>query len=686
VPWEMLDAGAAGDGDSARERGPLAIRTKLLRKLRTSVFRSKVLDARGETAGALVIGEPACDLTKYRRLPGANAEAQSVAGLLEKSLGEINVKGLYSRNQDEQGANARTIVNALFERPWRIVHLSGHGEPPEWVRPPGDGSPRRPSTPGHGDPRGVVLSNGVFLGPREFGNLRVVPELVFVNCCHLAKRDGDELLRDGDRRTTERYDRAHFAGTLAASLIELGVRCVIAAGWAVEDDAAKAFAETFYRELVAGTRFMDAVCAARKAANVIGGNTWAAYQCYGDPDWSLEDRAEAAATSPEELFAHIASAPALKLALQTVTINGKYDDVPRAELRRRLEHLERFAQLWGDIGEIADAFGQAWADHDVRRAIAWYQRAISANDGTASLKAVEQSANLRARAAWEDVMDLAPGAASTGDALDKARNEIADALNELGTIARLEPTQERWSLCGSAWKRRVLLEDLAQRPDEKAKAMSLMRQCYGSAERIARERKSPDIFYPALSSMAADLIVDGASADWTGFDAARVDLVRASLKQKEQDDRDFWSISGQIELGIYEAIAGHKLVGEIDEIKSAYQDLHLRAGSIRYWSTVRDQLRFLLSSCHCLTADERTLVERLHASVEAYVPGVSAQLPGATGKTCAAPAADPILDAPVGAVIEPPPEVAARGQEQEQEREREREREGDRWRPGQRPT
>ena len=32
---------------------------------------------------------------------------------------------------------------------------------------------------------GVVLSNGTFLGPAEIRAMRVVPELVFVNCCHL---------------------------------------------------------------------------------------------------------------------------------------------------------------------------------------------------------------------------------------------------------------------------------------------------------------------------------------------------------------------------------------------------------------------------------------------------------------------------------------------------------------------
>ena len=68
--------------------------------------------------------------------------------------------------------------------------------------------------------------------------MRTVPELVFVNCCHLGRGDADQLLN---------YDRAEFASGVAGALIEIGVRCVVAAGWAVDDDAASVFAEDVLR-------------------------------------------------------------------------------------------------------------------------------------------------------------------------------------------------------------------------------------------------------------------------------------------------------------------------------------------------------------------------------------------------------------------------------------------------------
>ena len=53
-----------------------------------------------------------------------------------------------------------------------------------------------------------------------------------------------------------RNDRPGFASGVAEALIKVGVRCVIAAGWAVEDIQAMAFAQTFYQHLLAGERFI----------------------------------------------------------------------------------------------------------------------------------------------------------------------------------------------------------------------------------------------------------------------------------------------------------------------------------------------------------------------------------------------------------------------------------------------
>ena len=262
IPWELLDT-PVGD-DSGR---PWGIRVTLLRKLKTPTFRERVRDV-DHDASALVIGEPECG-PEFPRLPGARFEARSVADRLERGLAPNAVTRLIA-DDNAPGPAARRVLDALFGQPWRILHISGHGMLAD------DGSEG-----------GVVLSGNNVLGPSEIESMRTTPELVFVNCCYLAAGDSRQLL-NGDANGRP-FSRAEYAASVAESLINIGVRCVVAAGWAVDDQVASVFAEAFYDGVLRNMRFIDAVAAARRAAweSSPDGNTWAAYQCYGDPDWRL---------------------------------------------------------------------------------------------------------------------------------------------------------------------------------------------------------------------------------------------------------------------------------------------------------------------------------------------------------------------------------------------------------------
>jgi CHAT domain/Caspase domain len=248
IPWELLDTPVDGEAVDTR---PWALRSRMLRKMK---LKDNQMAARADAIAddaALVIGEPFIDRPEYGPLDAALAESQAVSDLLQRAMGAGRVRSLYKER-------ARPIINALLERPWRILHVSGHGDA---------------SAKG-----GVVLSGKAFLGPNEISAMRTVPELVFVNCCHLAAISGAAA-------KTRDFQAAGFAAGVAEQLIKIGVRCVVAAGWAVEDEPAKAFAIRFYERLLAGDSFANAVGEARDLAWRMGGNTWAAYQCYGDPDW-----------------------------------------------------------------------------------------------------------------------------------------------------------------------------------------------------------------------------------------------------------------------------------------------------------------------------------------------------------------------------------------------------------------
>ncbi len=464
-----------------------------------------------------------------------------------------------------------------------------------------------------GRPRGVVLSSGVFLGPAEIASMRVVPDLVFVNCCHLAKRSPDEVL-------APEIDRPHLAATLAEALISVGVRCVIAAGWAVRDDAAAAFAQTFYKSLVAKQRFIDAVADARDAARKKGGNSWAAYQCYGDPDWKLlrrNDEAPAAPIDPAVAFASIASPSSLTLALETLRTNSQYNrgkdkekQVPAA-----LTYLETRFASWGSIGAVAEAFGAAWAESDRARAIPWYERALAANDGSASLRAAEQLGNLRARVAAER-------AAREKDAgptvFARAQDEIQRALRLLQDLCSMQTSIERENLCGSAYKRLAMVAGLAGDERRQHEAIVAMTERYQRAEDMARESGQENWAYPAINRMFAELIVKLGHEDWPGFDERSLTELRALLLDKKERDPDFWAWIGVIDLRLLEAMYRSRLEVELPALRQQYADLHARVGASRSWASAGDQLRFVLSACRALRDSERRAGQELLAMLDGF--------------------------------------------------------------------
>jgi len=597
IPWELLDT--TPEGDSARREAPWAIRTKLLRKLRTADFRITPHDANADSH-VLIIGEPRCDDATLPRLPAARAEARDIAALFKSRIAahDGRVRDLISGDGPRDvGPDARTVINALLERDWRIIHIAGHGEPPDTLQAESENVLQS-----RVDPRGVVLSHGTYLGPREIATMATVPELVFVNCCFTAVGDPSAALDKPERTYGE---RARFAAGVAESLISIGVRCVIASGWAVEDEPAMAFAKTFYEQLLQGARFIDAVAAGREAAWHMGGNTWAAYQCYGDPDWRFRSpTVDAAQTmrTDERKYAGIASWRTLLVALEAIAVESRYPDYDMERGQASLTFLETsFGDEWGDIGSVAEGFGNAWSLlEDPKKAVAWHRRAMSANDGSASINCVQDLGNLRVRIALESVeyaqrMSNASGDASVlAEALVAARAEIASAIDMVTQITRMQPTIDRESLCGSSWKRLSMLELIAGDREAEARAITRMKEHYQAAEALARASSHPELYYPALNRMAAELIVDAESPDWSGFDATFVADVRDSLFRKVSDDPDFWSVVGATELRVYEAMAKRKLAPVLSTILSDYDALHARVSAKIMWSSVYDQARWVL--------------------------------------------------------------------------------------------
>jgi hypothetical protein len=275
----------------------------MVRQLRTPVFRSQ--PAHPQRATALVVGNPRVGSPEFPDLPGASAEARTVAQILRaRGMGVT----------EAIGQDAERVLGALHQDAWRVLHLAGHGVHEYALTSRDDAAPQKVS--------GMVIGEGVFLTPGDVAQMREVPELVFLNCCHL----GSVAAAAG-----EGSDRVALAANLAVQFIEMGVRAVVAAGWAVDDAAARDFAAHFYERMLAGEGFGEAVRSAREHIwdRYPDANTWGAYQCYGEPAFRLNPSIETYRPAPPPAYL----APAELVA-----------DLDNLRSRAQIEILDALAQ------------------------------------------------------------------------------------------------------------------------------------------------------------------------------------------------------------------------------------------------------------------------------------------------------------------------------------------------------
>ena len=414
LPWELMQDGFD------RQPEPVAVASGMVRQLLVERLRHQVLRATDDTA--LVVGNPKVSDQRFPSLKGARDEAEAVATVL-RDVGKYDVNLLL-----EEAATPTAVLDGLHERPLRILHLAAHGVF-EFEHVKG----KRVS--------GLVLGDGTFFTAAEADQMRYVPELVFINCCFLGKTTGDA-------REHARYDR--LAANLATQFIRMGARAVIAAGWEVDDGAAKTFATSFYRNILNGLLFGDAVIEARRATYTLHGdtNTWGAYQCYGDVSFSLKmgdvDRASTEFVSEAEFRLWVEGVPA-----------RARDTAQRAALLHELDaRVAAAAEEWfesADMGARAGAAYFALAGYE--KALGYYTRLCDAEDASAPIAALEQYANCLTKRAEERSVESG-GKQEALDLLGRAEHILTN-LRALGA------TSERCSLLGSVYKRRAQLRPLA---------------------------------------------------------------------------------------------------------------------------------------------------------------------------------------------------------------------------------
>ncbi|MEO8753363.1 MAG: CHAT domain-containing protein [Casimicrobiaceae bacterium] len=588
-PWELLQDGAVpADADpGALEQARIALRAGLVRQLSTQQFRPSVTQATGRNA--LVVGDPKIDSDRFPDLPGALREAETVeSALSDAGSASYDVKLLSM-------PDAELVIQALFDRPYRIVHLAGHGVYEYEVELTAE-ELRRKDACEPVQPRkvtGMVLGNGMFLTPAEIAQMRAVPELVFINCCHLGRTS--EKVNTGSRHL--------LAANLATEFIRMGVKVVVAAGWAVNDAAAATFAKTFYEQLLSGAPFGRAVHAARRrtASDFPAYNTWGAYQCYGDYEWRLETEANrggqsrtAQFASPSELVIELSNIASDAQSARPQDLEGLNSRVDAL-----LEVVSSDRQPWLGLAEVRAAFANVLGELDrFDIALANYEQALAAKAADFPVRAVEQYANLLTRAA---VFEVRAAAKRTGSESAKrqqaARKNMDRAFGILTSLASFAKTPERLSLLGSAWKRRALVE---QDPKVRQAALVQMRQFYWDAHQAALNSRGGIDPYPLLNWMAAVACLPppqrpgvGAAASPMGAELAAL-LAQLEQQLRKATDRDFWGIVQHADLELIRPLLASRFdAAARDAVIKEYRRASTRAGSPRQLRSVVEHVEFL---------------------------------------------------------------------------------------------
>jgi CHAT domain-containing protein len=470
LPWELM---FADDQRGAGEQLPLALRTPVVRQLAAMQFRRQV--RQGLERKAFVVGNPSVegfaaafpdprqpDALDPPPLPNAENEAYQVAAILQ---------GLAYQVVAEIGSDrsASDVLTRLYQQPYRLLHIAAHGI---FDQQHVDGCRRS----------GVVLSDGLLITAAEIRAMESVPELVFLSCCHLGKVDtgsGDEGRKQPAERTL--LDGNLLAASVARELINIGVRCVVVAGWAVDDKGAMIFGKAFYESLLlAGQPFGQAVFEGRRAVWQANREdiTWGAYQAYGEPGWLAEPRLSGQAAtavayvSPDELLDELSSRrAALSRASERQTTR---------ELEAQLSSIttlldERCPAGWLRLPAVQSALASVWADlGDFASARAAYLNAIQSDDGDGQvpIRDIEQLANIEARmgekaeseageerdaSEEKDAREKKNGKALQliDSALERLRSLDALVSHPAGAAAAGRVNGERCALRGSAAKRKA---------------------------------------------------------------------------------------------------------------------------------------------------------------------------------------------------------------------------------------
>ena len=271
--------------------------------------------------------------------------------------------------------------------------------------------------------------------------MSAVPEFVFVNCCYLGKTDA----------AAEAFyrNRYQLAASIGVQLIRNGVRAVIVAGWAVDDESALDFADTFYTAMLDGDNFGDAVKKARKNCYEKNNrnNTWGAYQCYGDPFYKFDMR-QGSSSVPWEYVIEEEAEIDLSNLYNNMAMGAPTDEEVLNKLKVITEQVDKAGIRNAAITEKEAFIYAQLLKYD--QALAKFDELMQMEKASFYVSTLESFCNTKAK---KTVYEFKTGLIKASAALLLMNKNI----DELKNLLYISPTAERYSLLGSTHKRRAFV-------------------------------------------------------------------------------------------------------------------------------------------------------------------------------------------------------------------------------------
>ncbi|MEO8960679.1 MAG: CHAT domain-containing protein [Ginsengibacter sp.] len=563
-PWELLQ-------DSTTNAKPLCINAGMIRQLSTSDYRIKIKRVADDKA--LIVADPILN-GFINQLPGAKKEGEAVEEILENT--GYPVTSVIHKD-------AASVVRNFFSNDYKIIHLAGHGAF-------NAKSPKK---------SGMVIGKDVFLTVFDIQQMPVVPELVFVNCCHLGKVSAMD----------EKYyqDRYKLAANIGTELIKIGVKAVIAAGWAVDDEAALAFARIFYASIFAGYTFGDAVKDARNFiyAKYPNSNTWGAYQCYGDPFFRLKNVSHGKKTwSPSYIVPEEAEIDLdnlfneLQMGEKNIVDNlNELNIITRAIEKAGITSAlvtERQALIYFEMGMYEEAVEK-------------FKLLLDLEDAAFSFFCMEKYCNTRAKLYVRKFLGSSIFKTNAESERKQALIGMEKVINDLNILCTTGRTAERLNLLASSYKRKaLLLVDKGQRINAYKAAMA----CYRNALDI---KENSHAIYSVINAIEMEclLLLGGILKEGEVFtfdgktytvrlvteSKAILDTQQARIgKDEGTQDLNYWDMVADTNINLCRLLLGESQTKDgkdWDNITAGFNKTWLKAGSEEKKIAILEHFQFL---------------------------------------------------------------------------------------------